>query len=178
MLLSARQKNLVALAAATFMQDDDNFQHVSERLYRLALNPASRPARVTPALGADFIRHARPARHVVTHILLIERDGDVREALAGLLRMHRWHVTAVAEPAEAYAGLRAGPAPDLILIDSSHANSVMEFLQQAAAHGTPLAHVPVIAMVATDHTPTGEVLTVLKKPFAIAPLLKLIRDLG
>lgn len=110
--------------------------------------------------------------------MLIERDGDVREALTGVLRMHSWHVTAVAGAAEACTSLRAGAPPDVILIDSLHADSVMDFLRQAAANGTPLAHVPVIAMVATDHTPQGKVLTVLKKPFAIGPLLNLIRDLS
>lgn len=112
---------------------------------------------------------------MVTHILLIERDGDVREALAGVLRMHRWHVTAVAEPAHAYASLATTPTPDVILLDCLHNNSAAEFRQSA---GTPLANVPVIALVATDGEPTGDLLMVLKKPFAIDTLLTLIRNLG
>lgn len=162
------------------MQDDEYTHHAHERLRQPAGNPAARSTQFTrpSALGAGLVRYALRARHVITHILLIERDRDVREALTGVLRMHRWRVTAVAEPTEAYARLRMGPTPDLILIDSTHTQSVTEFLQQAAAIGTPLTDVPVIAMVASDHTPAGEVLAVLKKPFAVAPLLSLIRDLG
>lgn len=163
------------------MQDDENSTDFSWRLRQTAHRLAFRPPQFTraSALDADAVRHALlPAHRMVNEILLIERDGDVREALTGVLRMHRWRVTAVADPNEAYARLRAGSTPDLILIESPHANSVVEFLHQADATGTPLPQVPVIAMVAADHTPAGPVLKVLRKPFAIGPLLDLIRDLG
>lgn len=162
------------------MKDDENIQHASEHVHHAAQTAAPHLPRFTraSALNANAVRHALlPARRMINNILLIERDGDVREALTGVLRMHRWRVTAVAEPNEAYARLRTGPMPDLILIDSPYADSVAEFLHRADDAGTPLAQVPLIAMVATGHTPTGPVLKVLKKPFAIGPLLELIRGL-
>lgn len=128
-------------------------------------------------MSAASSRPTLCARQVITHILLIERDRDVREALAAVLRMHRWRVTAVGGPAEACASLRTGPLPDLILIDSTHTHSVTDLLQGADAAGTPLTRVPLIAMVAADHTPAEPVLKVLRKPFAIAPLLELIHSL-
>lgn len=115
---------------------------------------------------------------MVTNILLIERDRDVRDAIAGVLRMHRWRVIAVADAADAVANLREGPVPDAILIDSPHVESVRDCLHHCAAAGVVLDHVPVIAMVTADHTPAGNILTVLKKPFEIGPLLTLIRHLG
>lgn len=121
--------------------------------------------------------YGQPAPDMISHILLIERDADVREALTGVLRMHRWRVTAFAEPTAAHASLRAGLAPDLLLIDCPEVGSATDFLADAAANGTPLHAVPVIAMVASEHTPTGPLLKILKKPFAIGSLLALIRDL-
>lgn len=114
---------------------------------------------------------------MLIHILLIERDGDVREALTGILRMHRWRVTAVADPVAALARLRMGLAPDLLLMDAPQADSVTGLLAEAAAAGQSLAHLPVIAMVAAEHTPAGTLLQVLRKPFAVEPLVTLIRSL-
>lgn len=115
---------------------------------------------------------------MVTNILLIERDRDVREALAGVLRMHRWRVTAAIDAAHAVAEFHKGSKPDLILIESPHANSVQDLFREGANAGIALDRVPVIAMVTTDHVPAGELLTVLKKPFEIGRLLTLIRNLG
>lgn len=129
-------------------------------------------------LSAGLFRDWMNARTVVRNILLIERDCDVREAIAGVLRMHRWHVTAVVDAAEAVTTLHETPIPDLIMIDSAHTNSVRDLRDQTAAAGIQLKHVPVIAMVTTDHTPAGELLTVLKKPFEIGLLLTLIRSVG
>lgn len=135
------------------------------------------PAAPAGAQRAQSLPYGRPAHDMISHILLIERDVDVREALTGVLRMHRWRVTAFAEPAAAHASLRAGLAPDLLLIDCPEVGSAMDFLADATANGAPLHAVPVIAMVASEHTPTGPLLKILKKPFAIGSLLTLIRGL-
>lgn len=115
---------------------------------------------------------------MVTNILLIERDRDVREAIAGVLRMHRWRVAVAIDAAHAVADMHQGSKPDLIMIESPHADSVQDLFRLGANAGIALDRVPVIAMVTTDHTPAGELLTVLKKPFEIGPLLTLIRNLG
>ena len=158
-------------------QDHDYSDYTRECTRPIARRSASCPPRFTPApaLGADSALHARPARQVISHILLIEHDGDVREALTGVLRMHRWRVTAVARPAEVYASLSSTDMPDVILIDSPHPDSITQFLQHVGA--AALGQVPIIAMVASDHTPVGPVVRVLKKPFEIGSLLTLISNL-
>ena len=50
-------------------------------------------------------------------VLLVEDDADIREALTDVLRMERWRVEPAANGKLALDRLRAGPLPDLMLLD-------------------------------------------------------------
>jgi CheY-like chemotaxis protein len=50
-------------------------------------------------------------------VLLVEDDTDIREALTDVLRMERWTVVPAANGKLALDRLRAGPPPDLMLLD-------------------------------------------------------------
>jgi CheY-like chemotaxis protein len=50
-------------------------------------------------------------------VLLVEDDADIREALTDVLQMERWTVTPASNGRMALDRLRAGPPPDLMLLD-------------------------------------------------------------
>jgi CheY-like chemotaxis protein len=50
-------------------------------------------------------------------VLLVEDDADIREALTDVLRMERWNVEPAPNGRVALDRLRAGPPPDLMLLD-------------------------------------------------------------
>ncbi len=50
-------------------------------------------------------------------VLLVEDDADIREALTDVLQMERWTVEPAANGKLALDRLRAGPPPDLMLLD-------------------------------------------------------------
>jgi DNA-binding response OmpR family regulator len=51
-------------------------------------------------------------------VLLVEDDADIREALTDVLQMERWTVERAPNGRVALDRLRAGPPPDLMLLDS------------------------------------------------------------
>jgi DNA-binding response OmpR family regulator len=50
-------------------------------------------------------------------VLLVEDDADIREALTDVLQMERWTVEPASNGRVALNRLRAGPPPDLMLLD-------------------------------------------------------------
>ena len=50
-------------------------------------------------------------------VLLVEDDADIREALTDVLQMERWSVEPAPNGRVALDRLRAGPPPDLMLLD-------------------------------------------------------------
>jgi CheY-like chemotaxis protein len=84
----------------------------------------------------------------MTMLLLVEDDGDVREALASVLREAGYEVVRAADGAEAIRALRSGLRPSAILLDLTM--PVMDGFQfRAEQRGDPaLAHIPVILISA------------------------------
>ncbi len=50
-------------------------------------------------------------------VLLVEDDADIREALTDVLQLERWNVEPAPNGRVALDRLRAGPPPDLMLLD-------------------------------------------------------------
>jgi CheY-like chemotaxis protein len=89
-----------------------------------------------------------------TPTLLVAEDNDrAREALATLLRRRGYTVTPASDGRRALDLLRAGPVPDLILLDMlMPVLDGWHFLQQVK--GEPrLAQVPVVVVTGTILTP-------------------------
>ncbi len=84
----------------------------------------------------------------MTMVLLVEDDGDVREALADVLREHGYDVAWAADGAEAIRALRSGLRPAAILLDLMM--PVMDGFQfRAEQRSDPaLARIPVIVVSA------------------------------
>jgi CheY-like chemotaxis protein len=82
-------------------------------------------------------------------LLVVEDNDRAREALATILRMRGYTATTAADGQQALELLRAGPAPDLILLDMlMPVLDGWHFLQQIK--GEPhLAKVPVVVVTGT-----------------------------
>jgi CheY-like chemotaxis protein len=112
--------------------------------------------------------------------LLIVEDNDVaREAFASALRQGGYTVVTVADGAEAWDYLRAGPRPDLILLDMLMPRLdgwlFLRRLRQQAAEPP----IPVIIMTSTiltrEWAETHGCHGFLRKPFEPAQLLEEVR---
>jgi CheY-like chemotaxis protein len=105
------------------------------------------------------------------HVLVVEDDADIREAVDELLTGEGYRVTGVTNGAEALAHLGEGVLPDLVLLDmrmpklDGHA-----FLERVRAVPS-WQHLKIVVVSAELDRPTG-VTGYVRKPFDIAILLK------
>src|SRR3954469_22635205 len=60
---------------------------------------------------------AKPATRPRRRLLLVDDNGEGRRALARLLELYGFEVTAVADGSSAVEALRRGPAPHVVLTD-------------------------------------------------------------
>jgi signal transduction histidine kinase len=109
-------------------------------------------------------------------ILIVEDDTDIRETLSGLLRGEGYDVGTCANGREALDRLRAGPEPDVILLDLMM--PVMDGWQfRVQQKSDPrLASIPVLA-ISADATPKAAAIDAdayLKKPVDYDTLLATI----
>src|ERR1019366_3238301 len=109
-------------------------------------------------------------------LLVVEDDADIREALAGLLKMEGFLVTGCSNGREALDWLRVSPKPDLILLDLMM--PVMDGWQfRVVQKDDPeLATIPVLALSA-DSTPKAAAIDAeayLKKPVDYDTLIETI----
>jgi signal transduction histidine kinase len=109
-------------------------------------------------------------------LLIIEDDGDIREALAGLLAMEGFQVNGCSNGREALDWLRVSPKPDLILLDLMM--PVMDGWQfRVVQKDDPeLATIPVLALSA-DSTAKAAAIDAeayLKKPVDYDTLVETI----
>jgi CheY-like chemotaxis protein len=111
----------------------------------------------------------------MTMILVVEDDGDVREALADVLRQHGYDVAWAADGAEAIRALRSGLRPSAIVLDVMM--PVMDGLEfRAEQRSDPaLACIPVIVITADRaigrNAAALDAAATLAKPAAVSDLL-------
>lgn len=86
----------------------------------------------------------------MAHLLLVEDDDDLREAVAELLRLEGWEVSVARHGEEALVRLRDGARPAVILLDlMMPVMSGAEF-RQAQRADPALAAIPVVLMTAVQ----------------------------
>jgi len=109
------------------------------------------------------------------HILVIEDDADVREALGDAMRDAGLAVEVAADGMEGLDRLRAGDVPSLILLDLRLPRLCGEEFLRAIRDDEEFAHIPVITMTAgADPAADGDVVAHLHKPFDLPELLQIV----
>ncbi|HLK90894.1 MAG TPA: response regulator [Polyangia bacterium] len=150
----------------------------------LWLAPAS-PASL-PTLGASLDgpaddRQARPPNGAREQILIVEDERSIRSALQGILEDEGYLVTTAEDGRQALDYLRAGRAPDLIVLDLRM--PIMDGWEfRAAQKSDPaLAQIPVLAISADGSAKAAAIdaQAYLRKPLSTDALLNTIgRILG
>jgi CheY-like chemotaxis protein len=113
------------------------------------------------------------------HILIIEDDADVREALATVLGDAGLCVDVAADGMSGLEHLRNGARPSVIVLDLRMPRLCGgEFLREMRADPR-FEQIPVITMSAgLESSPAGESLAHLHKPFDVDDLLDIVLSLA
>lgn len=109
-------------------------------------------------------------------VLVVEDDGDLREALAECLRFEGYDVVEAVDGADALARLQRGARPALIILDLVMPRMDGRQLLAAMRVDADLAGIPVV--LATGTRPqdlSQEVQQVLLKPIGVDDLLACVR---
>ena len=115
-------------------------------------------------------------------ILLVEDDGDLREALVGALADERYEVVGVANGREALESLKAGPRPSLILLDLLMPVMNGWVFCERVRQDPELAKIPIVAMSgAASRDPQSpyfiDVEAFVTKPVHMEALLDTLRSI-
>src|ERR1700693_5143107 len=119
----------------------------------------------------------RPTRET-RHILIVEDDADLREALSEVLRDEGYAVTSAADGQDALDRLRREPRPSVILLDLTM--PVMNGWQfRAEQRQDPdLSEIPVVVLSAGEHLAEQmqplEIEAFVRKPIDLGHLLRKI----
>jgi CheY-like chemotaxis protein len=110
-------------------------------------------------------------------VLVVEDDEAISEAIATLLEMRGYAVARAGDGKEALSALARMPRPCLILLDlMMPVMNGWEFLE-AVKDDVALATIPVVAVTAFgDRVKDIEVRAVVKKPFELDALLRLVKQ--
>ena len=112
-------------------------------------------------------------------VLIVEDDADLREMMAQLLTLEGFHSETAANGRDALNYLKAGPRPDLILLDLMMPIMDGWEFRKRQQSDPALADVPVIVLSALDQaqarTSDLDGVAFLKKPLDFDRLLELVR---
>lgn len=115
------------------------------------------------------------ARH--PHVLVVEDDRDIREALTDVIDGQGLAVTAARDGVEALAALREGPPPSAVFLDKHMPRLDGAAVLEAMRSDPGLARIPVVWMTADgSETPPGT--EPLEKPFEMERLLAVLGTLS
>jgi CheY-like chemotaxis protein len=117
---------------------------------------------------------------MMTHILIVEDESDIRDALREFFESEGFEVSAAANGAEAFEILERGRLPNLILLDlMMPVMNGEQFVELRKQHAVA-KKVPVVVMSADNHTRQKAVdLGVegyLRKPVDLEDLLNVAKE--
>lgn len=112
-------------------------------------------------------------------VMIVDDDADVRELISGLLQKRGYGTVTAGNGLEALAQLRAGPRPQLILLDLQMPVMDGEAFCEECSHDTALADIPIV--IISSDTASAVKLSgtrargYLTKPVPIDQLLATVR---
>jgi CheY-like chemotaxis protein len=113
---------------------------------------------------------------MTSHILVVDDDHGIREAIAGLLRDQGYDVTVAANGEQALEICRSQPKPDLIVLDLQMPVMDGNEFTRRKDQDPALAHVPVCAITAfRDSAIPRGASVMLRKPLGSADLITVAR---
>ena len=108
-------------------------------------------------------------------ILVVNDDGEAREAITSFLRSEGFHVFSAKDTDEALSRLTAIPRPALLLVDLMMPLMNGWSLVAALEEDDRLATLPVVLVAASDPT-APEGYRHIKKPIAVDSLLPIVNQ--
>ncbi|HSD21582.1 MAG TPA: response regulator [Anaeromyxobacter sp.] len=108
-------------------------------------------------------------------VLVVEDDGDLREALAECLRFEGYDVVEAVDGADALARLQRGARPALIILDLVMPRMDGRQLLAAMRVDADLAGIPVVLATGTRPQDLSQEVQVLLKPIGLDDLLACVR---
>jgi CheY-like chemotaxis protein len=112
-------------------------------------------------------------------VLVVDDDEDIRDVLSVLLETEGFHVDTAKDGVEALAQLKAGPPPDVVLLDMMMPRMDGESLVREMKRDPAVAEVPVVIM--SGHSAVREkakslaAAACLVKPVEVDELLRVVR---
>ena len=116
---------------------------------------------------------------MMSRLMVIEDDDDLREAVAMNLAMSGFEVASFGDAREALRELQSGLRPFLILLDLMMPTMSGWEFREAQEADPAIALIPVVVITAAHtllndgHSLTG--IEVLRKPFSLEALLEVVR---
>ena len=108
-------------------------------------------------------------------ILVVDDDRGIRETLGDVLRDEGYRVELARDGNEALSMLRAGDAPELILLDLSMPGMSGAEFRRAQLDDLRLAAIPVVVLSADERNPLPDVAGWLRKPVDLHELLATVQ---
>jgi CheY-like chemotaxis protein len=113
------------------------------------------------------------------HVLVVEDDLEIREALLEVLADHGYAVAGAVNGRDALEKLGQGPAPCLILLDLMMPVMDGRAFREEQLRMPSLAHIPVVVVSAyhnlAEHSKALKVAMHIKKPIVMDELLHVTR---
>jgi CheY-like chemotaxis protein len=112
------------------------------------MDPKTSAERIGTRRGALHTDSERGGQGTLAHVMVVDDDESVRTTLEAILRHHGHEVVTASSGADALQQLRAGPLPDLVLLDLMMPGIGGWDVIEAMSESPRLAEVPVVILTA------------------------------